>query len=105
MEIVYKSEKAKKQSEDHKTLCREYGNQQADEIVARINELDAADSLHDIVKMPHVRFHALSGNFKGSYALNLKSTYRMIVTPLDGDMADPKTVKKIYINKLCIDYH
>lgn len=105
MEIVFKSANIKKQSEDHKVLRRQYGNQQAVEIVARINELDAAESLHDIRKLPYVRFHALSGNFKGCFALYLKSTYRMVISPLNGDTDDLKTVTRVYINRLCIDYH
>lgn len=105
MEIVFKTENMKKECEDCKKLASQYGNWQAKKIMTRINELYAAENLNDIWKLPQVRLHALSGNFKGCFALNIKYPYRMIIYPLNGNTANLKTVTKIQINNPCHNYH
>lgn len=105
MEIVFKTARMKKECEDYGGLSRRYGRPQADKVIVRINELYSAESLHDIWKLPQARLHALSGNFKGCYAIDLKQPYRMIISPQNGDMANLKTVTKIQINNPCCNYH
>ena len=105
MEIVFKTARMKRESEDHRWLSRGYGSRQAKEIIARLNELFSAESLYDIWRLPQARLHALSGNFKGCFSIDLKHQYRMIIYPLNGDTANLKTVTKIRIDKLYYDYH
>ena len=105
MEIVFKNARMKAESENHESLKRKYGRLQADEITARLNELDSAESLQDIWRLPHVRLHSLSGNLKGYFAVDIKDPYRIIFSPLNGNTANLKTVTKIRINTLYYDYH
>ena len=105
MEIVFKNARMKEDSEDLRCLSRKYGKLQASKISARLNELDAAESLDDIWKLPHVRLHALSGKLKGNFAIDIKHPYRIIFFPLNGDTANLKTVTKIQISALCHGYH
>lgn len=105
MEVLFKPVKIKKESEDHKKLSKEYGDLQAKKIITRLTELYSAESLWDIWKLPQTRLHALSGNFKGCFSVDLKHPYRLIFSPLNGDTANLKTVTKIQIHKLHHDYH
>ena len=105
MEITFKSARMQKESENHNGLSRQHGKLQANKIITRLNELCSAESLYDIWKLPQARLHALSGDLKGHFAINLKHPYRMIISPLNGDRADLKTVTKIQIDKLYCDYH
>lgn len=105
MEIVFKTSKMKKICEDHKRLCREYGQQQAEKIIKRINELASAENLFDISKLPQAGLHPLIGNLKGTFAIDLKHPKRIILTPMNGDRVDLKTITKIEVTEVGVDYH
>ncbi len=105
MEIVFKASKIKKICEDHKRLSRLYGPPQADQIIKRINELLSAENLFDISKLPQARLHPLSGSRQGAFAVDLKHPKRIVLAPLNGEANDLKTITKIEIIDVCIDYH
>ena len=104
MEIEFRINKMKKAYENIKKLRREYGSQQAEEIVKRINELQNAPTLYDISKLPQARLHPLSGTLNGHFAVDLKHPYRMILLPLNGEISDYNTITKIQIYDIK-DYH
>lgn len=87
----------KKILENQKLLIRDYGAQQAEEIIQRINEFTAAENLFDISKLPQARFHSLVGNLDGLWSVDVKYPYRMLIELLNGDPSDLKTVTSIKI--------
>lgn len=105
MDVEFDQAQDKKLWENHKKLVRKYGNQRAELIIKRVNELEAAENLHDISQLPQSRFHSLSSNYKGCFAVDLKHPYRLIFRPLNGDVADLRTVTKISLREVCMDYH
>lgn len=55
-------------------------------LLSRINALEAADVLHDIVIQRQFRFHELKGKLKGYFSMDVKNIsdpYRIILEPLD----------------------
>lgn len=46
-------------------------------------ELDAADSLADVSRLPPPRCHALSGDRQGTFSVDLLHPYRLIFAPAD----------------------
>ena len=104
MEINFKNNKMKKTCEDYKKLTQEYGNQQAEQIIKRINELVSAENLYDISKLPQARLHLLIGNLKGCLAVDLKQPYRLILSPENGDLSNWKSITIIKILDIK-DYH
>lgn len=104
MEIEFKNSKMKRICEDYKRLTLVYGNQQAEQIIRRISELDAAENLYDISKLPQARLHPLTGNYDGYLAVDLKQPYRLILSPANGDLADWKSITAIKIIEIK-DYH
>jgi len=103
MKIEFKNKKLKKTCEDSKKLNKEF-NKQAEKIITRISELAAADNLYDISKLPQARLHPLRGDLVGCFAVDLKHPYRLIFSPLNGDVSDLKLIISIKILKID-DYH
>jgi mRNA-degrading endonuclease YafQ of YafQ-DinJ toxin-antitoxin module len=96
---------------NYAALCKKYnkkGVDHAEDIMAAINVLVAADSLFDI---PHsFRPHPLKGYYKGCFAIDVDDTYRVIIRPNHDE--DPnfridnyKTIKTISIIEIFINYH
>lgn len=92
MELVYASEKVKAQCTSLKAAKRLLGGdvQIARKLLSRINALEQAENLKDIVVQPQFHFHKLSNkggrNFEGCFAIDVKSRanpWRLIVRPLD----------------------
>ncbi len=104
MKINFRSKKLKKKFETRKELERSYGARQARKITQRMNELYAAESLHDIKNIPSSRLHQLSGNYKDYFAIDLVHPYRLIIRPEDGDIEDYRTITNLEIIKVD-DYH
>ncbi len=93
-----------KPEKNSKELERTYGARQARKITQRMNELYAAESLHDIKNIPSSRLHPLLGNYKDCFAIDLVHPYRLIIRPEDGDIEDYRTITILDIIKVD-DYH
>ena len=92
MKILYLDDKVKKCCIDSKAAARLFGGNKslAVSLLARINALESADTLIDIIKTPTFHFHTLVNkngkNLKGYYAIDVKSRkdpWRIILQPLD----------------------
>ena len=102
MLISYPNEKTKKIFETEKSLRKKYG-QQVTKSKQRIKELEAADSLADIVSLPGPRCHELKGDLKGAFSVDLVHPFRLLFRPAepvpkktDGGI-DLAEVKKVLI--------
>lgn len=60
-------------------------------IESLLNALDLADSLADL-DLPGARLHALKGDRKGFYALELSGSWRLVFRFEDGDAYDVEVV-------------
>ncbi len=58
-----------------------WGRVNARKVRQRMAELSAADTLAVVVKLPAARLHALKGNRKGQYAVDVKHPFRLIFEP------------------------
>lgn len=106
MKIIFASKKLKKQAESEKELTRSYGKEKAYKIIQRLIELNEADSLQDIQRMPQTGLHPLKNNRKGQFSINSKQPYRIIFIPLgEFDIEQYITIKEVKILSLNEDYH
>ena len=69
-------------------------------LMARINAIEKADVIKDIIVMPTFRFHKLQGNLKKYFAIDVKTKrdkWRIILQPLDEDEKeyDPLNIDEI----------
>lgn len=92
MELLYTSEKLKIQCENLKAAKKLFNGDQvlSVSLLARINALENADNLKDIVVQPTFHFHNLKNkkgrNLEGYFAIDVKSRrepWRIILQPLD----------------------
>ena len=77
---------------------RKYGTANAQKIFVRLRQLAAVLSVEELLKIHSGRCHALEGNRKGQYALDLVHPLRMIFRKVQ---KDGKTICIIEI----VDYH
>jgi len=106
MEIDFSHRKQQSYYESSKELVKKYGPKQASKIIQRINELQSAESLAEIKKLPQTNLHSLHSNFEGCFAVNLLHPYRMILLPIgECNLSDLSTIKKVRIMEIYYDYH
>ena len=78
MEVTYKTNKIKTVCTDAKVSDRTYGNEMSEKIQMRIAEIEAADTVEEMIKFHIGRCHSLTNNRKGQYAVDLVHPYRMV---------------------------
>ena len=92
MELVYASNKVKTQCVSVKAAKKLFGGDMvlATSLLARINALENADTIKDIIVQPTFHFHKLGNkngkNLDGYFAIDVKSRreqWRIILQPLD----------------------
>lgn len=96
---------------DYDALRKRYdrkGDKYADDILATIEVLRAADALFDV---PHAyRPHPLRGEYKGCFAIDVTKKHRVILRPDHGNdpnfrIDNPKTITQVIILQIFKDYH
>ena len=78
MKISYKSNKIMKVCTDAKVSDRTYGNEMSEKIQMRIGEIEASETVEDMIKYHIGRCHPLTNNRKGQYAVDLVHPYRLV---------------------------
>lgn len=96
MKIFFKTKKLEKTFSKAENIQKIYGKQNARKIFQRLQEIQAATSIEELLQGKIGRCHALSHNRNGQYAMDLVHPYRLVfrVEPID---------KAIIIE--IIDYH
>ncbi len=90
MQVEYASERIETLCSSRKAAKKFFGGSDilAISLMARINALQNAETLMDIIKMPPFQFHNLKGNYAGYYAIDVKTRrdpWRIILEPLRED--------------------
>jgi plasmid maintenance system killer protein len=92
LELIYASDKVETQCTSVKAARKLFGgdNALAISLLARINALEKADTIKDIIVQPKFYFHNLENkhgrNLEGFFAIDVKSRkeqWRIILQPLD----------------------
>ena len=88
MKIIYANTKTEKQCSSLKEATKLFGGDKrlAISLLARINAIEQATVIKDIILMPVFRFHNLKGKLDGYFAIDVKSVrdkWRIILQPLD----------------------
>lgn len=92
MELIYATDKIREQCTSVKASKKLFGGDAAlsTSLLARINALQMADTIKDIIVQPTFRFHNLENKYgrdlSGFFAIDVKSRrekWRVILQPLD----------------------
>lgn len=84
----------------------------AEEVSARLQDLEAADTLEDLSPFPPTRVHPLKGNRAGQFAIDLVHPFRLVfiidhepVPSLPDKGVDRSAVTRIRVEDIGVDYH
>lgn len=94
LEIRFKTNKLQKQYENKKDATKAYGVDVARKYIQRIGILKSTKSFDDLKLIPQFKFHPLTGNRKGEFAISLTGFYRLIITN-DGDTFDIAKIEEV----------
>lgn len=88
LQIEYSNEKVKSLCTSVKVANKLFGGNAAytKSLMARINAIQNADTLRDIIVQKSFRFHNLHGDMEGLFAIDVKTKadpWRIILQPLD----------------------
>lgn len=88
MKIIFTSEKVRQQCTNLKVAAKLFGGDKklATSLLARVNAIENADVIKDIIAMPPFHFHNLHGKMDGYFAIDVKTRrdkWRIILQPLD----------------------
>ncbi|MCR5273109.1 MAG: type II toxin-antitoxin system RelE/ParE family toxin [Lachnospiraceae bacterium] len=88
MKLFYSNKKLEKQCTSLKEAQKLFGGDKAlaIKLLDRINALENAHVIKDIIMTPPMRFHALEGNKDGFFAIDVKTRkepWRIILQPLN----------------------
>lgn len=102
MKIKYSNKKVEQQCTNLKKATKLFGGDKkmGISLLSRINLIEQANVIKDIVQMKNLRFHNLSGKLKGYFAIDVRQRsdkWRLILRPLDDEeMAfDPCNIDEI----------
>ena len=98
LQITYKNRKIEKVCTNASEAKKQYGTQMAEKIHQRIDEIDASDTVEQMIQYSIGRCHPLEGNRDGQYAVDLVHPFRLIFE---------KKGEEIQIAKIMeiVDYH
>ena len=78
MIVKFKTRQLEVCFQEFRKANRAYGEQVARKYIQRINLIQQAQQFDDLLRLPGLRCHALQGDRKGQYAINLTGFYRLI---------------------------
>lgn len=106
MELSYKTNKLKKSLTTDKGLAKSYGKL-AKKIKQRRIQLESADNLEDISKLPKLRLHPYKGKDKGIWSIDIQENWRILfeinqdpIPTLDDGGVDLKAITIIKIESV-----
>lgn len=111
MLLDFDSKKLAKKFSDTKSIQKAFGNM-AKGIIARLADLEAAETLADMRTLPAAHCHELTGDYTGYFAVRISPNYRLIFYPtqqpppklVDGTSIDWSQIDAITITEIT-DYH
>ena len=111
MDVAFSSRKLGKLCGSAKEMAGKLGKPMAAKLQLRLVELQAADTLDDVPRVPPPRCHEMTGDRKGQLAVDLVQPYRLVFSPdhdplpirEDGGL-DWKLVTKIVVEEI-VNYH
>ena len=80
MIVEFKTRKLEKCYAKHKQAVKEFGDQIGRRYIQRINTIKATVDINELMELPTLHCHPLTGDRKGQYAMNLNGFNRLIFT-------------------------
>lgn len=98
MDVEYKNAFLRKVCTDAAYAEKKFGTPMAEKIQQRIDEIQSASTIEDLIQYRIGRCHALTNNRKGQYAMDLVQAMRLVFTKKGNE------IQIAYITEI-VDYH
>lgn len=98
MQVTYRTHALEQVCTDDRVARKEYGNNMAHLIHRRVRQLQSASNTEYLLHFHVGRCHALKGQRKGQFAMDLVHPYRLVFEKL-GDVIQVVRIVEI------VDYH
>lgn len=98
LQVCYKSRSLERVCTIFIEAKKQYGERMAILIHQRVDQIEAATSIDELVRFSIGRCHPLEGNRKGEYAMDLVHPYRLVFEQVKGQI---EVVRIINVE----DYH
>lgn len=99
MIITYKNKKLERICLDQSVARKQYGQRMADYIQQRLQELEAAETVEELIQYGIGRCHPLKGRRQGQYAMDLEQPHRLVFT------VKHEVVQIARVEEIVKDYH
>jgi proteic killer suppression protein len=93
--ITFKTTKLQKWFEESKMGQRALGSELAKKYIQRIQLIQQTKNLDELMSLPGLRCHPLTGDREGTYGIRLTGFDRLIVS-IEGDVVTIEEVSKHY---------
>lgn len=111
MDIAYDNKEVEQQCTDLKRAKKDFSDKVAKKIQMKIGFIESAESLQDVINYRPLRFHQLTGQLSGLYAMDVngkRDQYRFIVkfdnVSHEKIFSDAKSIKIIQITEVSKHY-
>lgn len=111
MEILFANKKLQEQCSNQSKCLRKWGDRRGRLVMRRLSDLAGMEDLSVARSFPHMRCHELSGDRKGTFAVDLEHPFRLIFEPADDPPSrkedggyDWGRIRKIMVLEV-VDYH
>ena len=91
MDIQFKTAKLQKICSQNAVAIKKLGPKMARKLQQRMMELQAAETLSDISRLPPARCHELKGDRKGQLSVGLEHPYRLIFIPVNNPIPEKES--------------
>lgn len=98
LQIIYKTKRLEKVCTNVTEAEKKYGQEMAEKIHLRIDQLSAIDTVEMMIQYRIGRCHLLKGKRKNQYALDLVHPYRLVFEKLGNDIQIANIIE-------IVDYH
>jgi len=94
VEVVFRTQKLEKEYTSHKKANKAYGLIIARKYIQRVNIIKTAKDLDELMQLPGLRCHPLTGDRQGQYAVKLTGFFRLIFT-LKGNQMEIVCIEEV----------
>ena len=94
MDVRFRNNKLEKWFTQSKIGIRALGPEVGRRYIQRINIIKTAENLDELMRLPGLRCHPLTGNRAGQYAIALTGFVRLIVT-MDPEAANAVCIEEV----------
>jgi plasmid maintenance system killer protein len=94
VKVTFRTRKLEKEYREYVRAVKAYGPEVARKYIQRINIIKQVHNIDELMVLPALRCHSLTGDRRGQYSVKLTGFYRLIFT-LKGDALEIAHIEEV----------